>query len=195
MLKDREVKDRLLFVAGDISPLKNPLLLLKAVAALRKNHPEISLHMVGDIKDGGFFTALQEFICQNQMEDHVQFVGPLEEDEVVREYEECSLFVLTSDQENLPMVIQQAMAGGKAVVATRVGGIPELIRDGVTGLLLEPGDLEGITRGIEMLISNEELRGRLSRAGKEEALRRFIGEVVARNTYEVYRSVLRGPSL
>jgi glycosyltransferase involved in cell wall biosynthesis len=194
-LKNREVKDRLLFVAADISPLKNPLLLLKALPALRKRFHEISLHMVGDFNNSDFFDLLKEFISQNQIEQNVRFTGLLTEDEVVREYEECSVFVLTSDQENLPMVVQQAMAAGKPVIATRVGGVAELIRDGATGLLVEPGDLEAVTKGIAMLLCDESYRDRLGRAAKEEALRKFTGEVVARSTYEVYRSVLRGLSL
>lgn len=190
-LKNREVKDRLLFVAADISPLKNPLLLLKALPALRKRFHEISLHMVGDFNNSDFFDLLKEFISQNQIEQNVRFTGLLTEDEVVREYEECSVFVLTSDQENLPMVVQQAMAAGKAVIATRVGGVPELIRDGATGLLVEPGDLEAVTKGIALLLRDDRIREGVGRAAKEEALRRFTGEAVAKSTYEAYQEVLK----
>jgi glycosyltransferase involved in cell wall biosynthesis len=190
-IQNREVKDRLLFVAADISLLKNPLLLLKSLAVLRKRFPEISLHMVGDFNNGDFFNLLKEFVSQNQIEQNVHFTGLLTEDEVVKEYEECSVFILTSDQENLPMVVQQAMAAGKAVIATEVGGVAEMFRDGISGFLVKPGDVEALTKGIALLLNDDQIRESTGRAAKEEALRRFTGEAVAKSTYEAYQEVLK----
>lgn len=190
-LKDREVRGRLLFVAADITPRKNPMLLLKALAALRRDFPDISVHLVGYFSNNEFFHSLQRFIRENGIEKNVQFMGPLPVKRVVEEYEECSVYVLTSEWENLPAVVGQAMAAGKAITATRVGGVPEMIQDGVSGLLVAPEDADALTRGLEILLRDGKLRYKMGKTAREDALRRFKGEVVARNTYEVYQTVLR----
>ena len=109
----------------------------------------------------------------------------------MEEYEECSVFVLTSEWENLPSVIGQAMAAGKATIATRVGGVSEMVQDGITGFVVQPGDLDALTKRIKMLLLDEKLRDRLGKVAKEEALKKYRGDVVARRTYEVYQTVLR----
>lgn len=88
------------------------------------------------------------------------------------------------------MVIEQAMAAGKAVVATRVGGVPYLVSHGRTGLLVEHGDIAGLAEAIILLLTNDGLRARIGVQAKEEASRRFRAEVVARQTYDVYRKIL-----
>jgi glycosyltransferase involved in cell wall biosynthesis len=189
-LKNRELRDRLLFVAADITPRKNPMLLLKALAALRRDFPSISVHLVGYFSNNDFFNSLQRFIRENGIEKNVQFMGPLPVKRVVEEYEECSVYVLTSEWENLPAVVGQAMAPGKAIIATRVGGVEEMIQDGTTGLSIAPGDLNALIHGIEILLKDDALRQRMGKAAREEALKKFSGEVVARKTLEAYRTIL-----
>jgi len=188
--RERAVEGRLLFVAGDITPRKNPLLILRSVAALKKDFPQISLHLVGYFSDEGFFNSLKEFIRQNQIEQNVQFMGHLTVDKLVKAFGECSVFILTSEWENLPAVVAQAMAAGRPVIATRIGGVSEMIQDGVTGFLISPGDVDALTKGLTILLRNSELRSKMGRAAREEALKRFSGEVVARKTLEAYRTIL-----
>ena len=190
MLENRAVNGRLLFVAADVTPRKNPLLLLKAIADLKESLPHISLRLVGYFSNDAFHNSIKEFIRQNQMEQHIHFTGPLNDDQLMKEYEECSVLVLTSEWENLPVVIKQAMAAGKPVIATRTGGVQEMIQDGTTGLSIPPGDLNALIRGIEILLKDDESRQRMGRAAREEALKKFSGEVVARKTLEAYRTIL-----
>jgi len=190
MLQNREVKGRLLFVAADVTPRKNPLLLLKAIAVLKGHFPHISLHLVGYFSNNAFHNSIKEFIRQNQMEQHVHFTGPLNDDQLMKEYEECSILALTSEWENLPVVIKQAMASGKVVIATSVGGVQEMIQDGTTGISIAPGDLDALINGLELLLRNDELRGKMGIAAKEEASKRFSEETVARKTLEAYQTVL-----
>jgi len=189
-LENREVKGRLLFVAADITPRKNPLLLLKALAALKENLPYLTLHLVGYFSNEAFRHSTKEFIRQNQMEGQIRFTGPLNDEQLMKEYEECSLLILTSEWENLPVVIKQAMAAGKVVLATRVGGVEEMIQDGTTGILIAPGDLDALIKGIRILSEDDTLRQKMGRAAQEEAFKKFSGEVVARKTCEAYHTIL-----
>jgi glycosyltransferase involved in cell wall biosynthesis len=188
--RNREVKDRLLFIAADITPRKNPLLILKTVATLKRDFPQVSLHIAGYFSSEEFHNSLKQFIRENQIEQNVWFMGRLTVDGLVKAFEECSIFVLPSEWENLPAVVAQAMASGKPVIATRVGGVSEMIQDGITGLLVNPGDGDALTRGIEKLLRDGELRSTMGRTAREETFKRFSEEVVARKTLEVYRTVL-----
>jgi glycosyltransferase involved in cell wall biosynthesis len=88
------------------------------------------------------------------------------------------------------MVLQQAMAAGKPVVATRTGGIPCIVMDNVTGWLAEPGNVQELANKICTLLENEGLRKSMGEAGKKEAVRRFRPEVSASAIYDVYRMAL-----
>lgn len=188
-LSSQERPYRLLF-AGHISPRKGVYYLIQAMSMVCKQFPGVELHLAGKVVheyDPTYFQTIQEAIRDQQLEDHVVFTGQLDEEDLLREYSECAVFVLPSRQETAPMVIEQAMAAGKAVVATRVGGVPYLVSQGQTGLLVEHGDVAGLAEAIASLLSDTALRVRMGAQAKEEASRRFRAEVVARQTYEVYR--------
>jgi glycosyltransferase involved in cell wall biosynthesis len=87
--------------------------------------------------------------------------------ELDRLYARAAVVVLPSYQEGLPLCVLEAMAHGRPVVATAVGGIPELIEDGVTGLLVAPGDVAGLRASLERLLADPVLRRRLGRAARE----------------------------
>jgi glycosyltransferase involved in cell wall biosynthesis len=188
-LSSQERPYRLLF-AGHISPRKGVYHLIQAMSMVCKQFPRVELHLAGRVVheyDPTYSQTIQETIRDRQLEDHVVFTGQLDEADLLREYSECAVFVLPSRQETAPMVIEQAMAAGKAVVATRVGGVPYLVSHGQTGLLVEHGDVAGLAEAIASLLSDAALRVRMGAQAKEEASRRFRAEVVARQTYEVYR--------
>ena len=88
------------------------------------------------------------------------------------------------------MAILEAMAAGVPVVASRIGGIPDLIRDGETGLLFDPKDPADIRRQVSRISTDPELRARLGANGQAEALRRFHPKVVAQAHIEAYHDVL-----
>ena len=88
------------------------------------------------------------------------------------------------------MVLQQAMAAGKPVVATRIGGIPGIVIDKVTGRLTQVGNVQELADSVRMLLESEELRRSMGAAGREQAVRRFRPDVIASATYDTYRIVL-----
>jgi glycosyltransferase involved in cell wall biosynthesis len=107
---------------------------------------------------------------------------------------EADVFVLPSSAEGLPVVLLEAMAHGRPVVATRVGGTPELVTDGETGLLVSPGDVEALASALEGLLRDPERRRRLGDAGRRRVEKHFSAEAMTRRLLEIYQEVARSPS-
>jgi glycosyltransferase involved in cell wall biosynthesis len=112
-------------------------------------------------------------------------------------YDRAAVVVCPSYREGLPLCVLEAMAHGKPVVASAVGGIPELVEDGVTGFLVEPGDVAGLRAAIERLLADPLLRRRLGRAGRERVAERCSWERVTAATVAAYegRAQTTMPSL
>lgn len=184
---------RLLF-AGHVSARKGVLALIRALPQVRARCPHVQLHLAGEVVhdyDPDYFPQIQAVIREHQLEPHVRFLGHLGETDLLREYAQCSVFVLPSRQETAPMVIEQAMAAGKPVVATRVGGVPHLVADGETGLLVDVGDEAGLADALARLLADDALRTRMAARARQAAEQRFRADAVARQTYAVYQQILR----
>jgi glycosyltransferase involved in cell wall biosynthesis len=95
-----------------------------------------------------------------------------------------------SFQENAPLNIAEAMAAGVPVVAARVGGIPGMVHDGQTGLLVDPHDTSGIAGAVSKIISNPKLAKDMGRQAKKSAAERFRASAVCEKTLQAYREVL-----
>jgi glycosyltransferase involved in cell wall biosynthesis len=104
---------------------------------------------------------------------------------------EATILVVPSVEENCPMVILEAMAAGVPVAASKVGGIPDLIEDGVNGLLFNPEDPSSMRAAVQRLLENPSLRQSLAERARATGLVRFEPGVVARRHLEIYREVLK----
>lgn len=113
-------------------------------------------------------------------------LGFVPHEELVRLQSRAAVVVLPSHSEGLPVCLLEAMARGRAVVATSVGGIPDVIEDGVSGLLVEPGDVEGLRAALERLLSDPALRRRLGRAARMRIVDQCSVEAVAEATRDAY---------
>jgi glycosyltransferase involved in cell wall biosynthesis len=124
-------------------------------------------------------------------------LGFVPHDEVDRLYERAAVVVLPSYREGLPLCVLEAMAHGRPVVASAVGGIPELVEDGVTGFLVEPGDVAGLRAAIEKLLTDPALRRRLGRAARARVAERCSWDRVTAATVAAYegRAQTTMPSL
>jgi glycosyltransferase involved in cell wall biosynthesis len=103
----------------------------------------------------------------------VELVGPLSAGEVTKMYAETDIFALPSFAEGVPVVLMEAMAMERACVASRIMGIPELIDDGVEGILVRPADAVDTARGIRMLLDDPDLRRRIGQAGRQRVMRDY----------------------
>ncbi len=112
------------------------------------------------------------------------------QEEVGRYYDAIDVLVLPSANEGTPVSVIEALAAARPVVATRVGGTPDVVRDGVDGFLVEPGDVDAISARLAELAGDPELRARMGAAGRERVGERYaVGRLVA-DTERLYRSLL-----
>jgi glycosyltransferase involved in cell wall biosynthesis len=144
--------------------------LVRAVSSLKDRIPGISLTLVGE---GPEKAALEALAASLDIARIVRFTGPLEHEEVIREYREARAFVLPSFWEGIPVVLMEAMAVGVPVVATNITGIPELVTSGENGFLVPTADSDAIARALLSLYEDAELAGLFALRGREKVEREF----------------------
>ena len=170
---------RLLCVAR-LAPAKNHALLLRTVARLRESGRDVSLTLVGD---GPLRGALEERARELGISERVRFAG--RRTDTAAFYRDCDLFVLLSDYEGMPMSIIEAMASGLPVVATRAGGVAELVDDGVNGALVE-ADAAAAAEAIAAICDDPALYARLS-AGAVRTSSHYSAEAMMEKYVDLYR--------
>ena len=143
-----------LVLAGRLTEQKAIPVALDALSRV----PGVSLVVAGDGPDR---QALEQLAADLDLGGRVQFVGSLERDDVLRLFHASDGALLSSAWENFPHTVVEALAAGAPVIATAVGGVPEVVDDGDNGLLVPPGDAEALARAIERYLADDELRGRL----------------------------------
>lgn len=190
---DQAVPGRVLFV-GLLRQVKRPDLALEVLALARQEMPELHLQFVGVAMESKLEARMRDFVAQNALERNVEFLGHLPETQLRKAYQQMSILLLTSELETSPMVVEQAMAAGKPVVATAVGGVPFLVDDGRTGFLVEPNNPTQIARTLVGLAQNPGLRKQIGQEARREAFSRFRGEVVAHKIHAMYQEILNGCS-
>lgn len=184
-----EEAGRILF-GGLVYERKNVLGLLEVLRQLVGTHPSIQLRVAGRIADREYFKSCEEYVRRHGLEKHVQFLGMTTVEQMMEELSRATMLVLPSKQETAPLVISEALSAGKPVVASTVGGIPDLVRHGETGFLAEWHDTGKFAEHIDRLLRDDGLRSSMGRNAREEALTRFTRERVAAQTVEVYREAL-----
>jgi glycosyltransferase involved in cell wall biosynthesis len=138
-----------------------------------------------------YYNGLRRQVTSLGLERHVIFTGYRED--ALRVLSQLDVLVLPAlFGEGLPIVILEAMALAKPVVATRVEGISEVVRDAETGVLVAPGDASALSQAILTMIRNRELAGQMGTRGHERFLHEFTADVMARKVEPVYRYVLGG---
>lgn len=182
--------ERVLLCVGRLAAEKDHAQLLRAFAAVGQQISNLRLLLAGS---GPLEAELKEQARQLGVSERVSFVGAVSP--VGPVFFLAELFVLASWLEGLPMVVLEAMAAGCPMVLTRVGGIPEVVEDGRTGLLVPPKDEGALTAALLRALCADAAQKRAwADAAREEALRRFSVERMVERTQAVYEHVLRPES-
>jgi len=189
-LMDSSQKPVVLFV-GRVIPLKRIHDLVQAFIKIANIIPQAELRIAGEITSAhNYVDSIRNLINQSGLGDRIFLLGERNQKDILKEYSNCSLVVLPSSQENSPMVIAQAMAAAKPVVATRVGGVAEMVGlGGERGLLINVGDIDALAISIIDLLQNPERRVLIGQAGRAFAIEHYLSESVAQRTYEFYRHI------
>lgn len=169
---------------GRLAPEKGQALLLEAIAALSVEGREVHLRLVGDGPDRKW---LESRAADLGITSRVEFAGWVNQDRLMALYAETDIFALPSLAEGIPMVLMEAMAMQIPCVAPRITGIPELIEDGIDGLLFAVADVEDLTKKIRSLLESPELRAQIGKQARARVVRDYD---MAGNT-ERFAAVLR----
>ncbi len=181
---------KIVFV-GTLSRAKGIEELLASMSFLIKDCPNIYLKIIGHTKTPYVDNFIKPLIREYGLEEHVDLAGFMRPEEIAKEFESAAILVLPSYMETSPNVVSEAMVAGVPVIASNVGGIPSLIEDGKTGLLVKPGDPVALADKIKNLFQNPEARRRLGDNAKHIARKKHGPEIIARETYKIYETVLR----
>ena len=187
--------DRLLFV-GRLIERKGCAYAIRAVAELAEAGRDVRLVVVGDGPEREALTALAQSLAVG---DRVEFTGALSPAGVRDCYRAGGVFVMPAvtdwkgEQEGFGMVLVEAMAFGLPVVATRSGGIPDIVRDDENGVLVPERDVGALTRGIARVLDDPGLGARLAEAARDDVRHRFAPARIASAFDTVYRRAARQP--
>ncbi len=182
--------DRVLLVVSRLTPWKGHMTLLEAVARLVDSWPRLKLVVVGEVAfwEADYEQQLKQRAAELGLIDHVIWTG-LRSDvpELLRL---CDIFVLPSVGEPFGRVIIEAMATGRPVVATESGGVPEVVVDGQTGLLVPPEDAQSLAGAIRTLLADGQRAQQMGVNGLARARQLFSADRVAQQVQELYQRIL-----
>jgi glycosyltransferase involved in cell wall biosynthesis len=135
---------------------------------------------------------LEEEARALNISSRVKFLGYQSQQQVRKLLKQADLFVMSSFAEGVPVVLMEAMAAGIPVIATRIAGIPELVRDGHSGLLVAPGDAKEMTNAVDRLLGDAELRNRFAIAGRQDIEREYNIQTESRWLATILSSAIAG---
>ena len=183
--EEQPVHPRVLSVAR-LVPVKNPGLLLEACVVLRSRGVPFQCALLGDGVSRDEVLMLRHLLG---LEECVEVVGAVDQAQVLSRWRSAAVGVLSSVSEGMPLSLMEAAACGVPVVAPRVGGVPELVEDGVTGLLVAPGDALALADGIQRLLSDKKAAQEMGEAARRRAIERFSLRVQVDRLLELWTSV------
>jgi glycosyltransferase involved in cell wall biosynthesis len=166
---------------------KNQIGLIKAIEPLANTVPLKLIFAGGGSEADPYF---REFTQMVNTHSWCEFVGTLNRTELQSEISRASIGILASFEDNCPMVILEAAAAGLAFAASKVGGVPDLIQDGQTGVLFNPDDLNDIRTKVGQLLLNKFQTRDLATRAQKEAFTRFAPRAIAERHVAIYREVI-----
>lgn len=179
----RSERPTLLFV-GRLAAVKGVPVLFDALTEVVQSHPKVLLRLIGD---GPERPALEARAKEMGLQDHIEFCGYKSQAEVAEALANTDVFVLPSFAEGVPVVLMEAMASQVPVVTSMVAGVPELVEDGVSGLLLPPGAAPPLANALNRLLSDADLRADMGRAGQAKVARDFVSAKEAEKLMKVFQ--------
>lgn len=184
---DRDPDPATIVSLGRLGERKGTFDLIAALATLDRPAPRLVLAGDGDV------AAARDAAARVDLDDRVEIPGWVDREAAHEILRRATVFALPSYAENLPMALLEAMAAGVPVVASRVGGIPTLIRDGENGLLIDAGDRAQLAAALDRLLSDTELRARIGDAGRRTVIERYSALAATRRLASIYRDLVASP--
>ncbi len=183
-LQRHPLRPRLLWVRA-FDATYNPGLAIRVLHQLSQHYPDAVLCMVGPDKDGSLATC-QALAAELGVSNKVVFTGQLSKAAWIKLSEQYDIFINTTNFDNTPVSVIEAMSLGLPVVSTNVGGIPYLVEDGKSGLLVPKEDADAMCQAIKILLTNDMLASTLSMNARKKA-EQFDWEVIQGKWLEIFK--------
>lgn len=189
----------ILFV-GRLEHRKGIDVLLDALPLVLKEEPDLDFRIIGDDTIPGpgkktYRSAFEKSAAGREFADRVRFDGKVDDATLNRAYAECDIFLSPSRYESFGLIFLEAMRQGKAVIGCDVGGMPEIIANEATGLLVPPGDASALAAAILRLVRDPALRASMGAAGRLRFEEKFTDRAMAENSLPLYELARRRPPL
>ena len=172
---------------GKLTKTKGILYLIEAFKRIKKNHSNVSLILVGD----GVQSTVKDFKDVASNEKDIIFSGVKSPNEIKNYYNSCDVFVLPSLSEGFGIVNLEAMACGKPVISTRVGGIIDVVIDGKTGLLVDPANIDELYLAMNKFLENPNLAIEMGKEGRKRVVENFSWDIIAEKLDNAYKAILK----
>lgn len=192
-------EDITILSVGRLSIEKGFHVAIRSISELIKKYPTIKYHIVGG---GPEENSLKKQITELGLQDTVKIFGTITTEKLLAHYSTALIFILPSidlrdgsHTETQGVVLQEAQSSGLPVIASRTGGIPEVIHDGKTGLLFDENNEQQLTDHIVSLISDQNRYHTISMKGRKDVEDNYSTEAICRRQLNVYRSILAKPPL
>jgi glycosyltransferase involved in cell wall biosynthesis len=194
LLRDRNKNGFDVLFVGRLEKRKGIETLFKAIPLVLKEVPDARFHIVGSdtnlAPNGGSY---RDHLLQNmdkKYHKNVRFVGYVNDNELKDFYRNCDIFVAPSLYESFGLIYLEAMAWGKPVIGCDVGGVPEIVEDGETGILIPPEDENALAEAI-INLKDEKLRAKMGEQARKKIKERYTREKMALNSSEIYREIVK----
>ena len=183
-------EEKIALFLGSVGNRKGVYDLIRAMGIIRKKNSKLKLYIAGPEEYLGDMEKALNLIKNANVDDTCYLLGSVNNKQKKELFQKASFFVLPSYNEGLPISILEALASGLPVISTNVGGIPELIEDGVNGFLIEPGDLENLANKMIVLANNRKLCNLMGTKNTEKAMGELDVKLYTKRLVEIYRETL-----
>jgi mannosyltransferase len=182
---------------GRVRPQKGTDVFVEAMCRLLPRHPDASAVVIGAVSPDqrGFAAGLAERVRLAGLGERLRLLGELPIEEVPEWYRRISIYAFTSRQEGFGLTLLEAMASGCALVAARAGGAADVVRDGETGLLVPPGDVDALERALESMMRDLSLAAAMGARARSRISAEFTVDAESARIVSVYREVLARTAL
>jgi len=185
-LRRNPVSPKTILCVANIAPLKNQARLIEALDPLSQKD-DFRLVFYGSLSNHDPYGV--HFLRKVNDRPWCEYAGFADQQKLRSALSSASLLVLPSLEENCPMAVLEAMAAGVPVTATNAGGVPDLVKDRVEGLLFNPDDVHGMRASIQQLLRDEDLALRFAACAKDKATKQNHPESVAKRHLEIYHEI------
>jgi len=178
-------RDTVIGFVGRLAPAKGLAHLIEAFDAVRQEFDHVKILIVGR---GALLSSLQNMAAEKGLQEDIIFSG--ERSDIPAILSSIDIFAMSSEQEGLPNALLEAMAAAKPSVVTSAGGMKEVVKDGINGIVVPVGDIISLSNGLKRLIMNKNLSEAMGRAARDYIEKKFSIHATARVWEELYKELL-----